>query len=99
VFGYPIEMLISGNTLYALLRYALDLTQVGDKLQFQRHNVSQLVVINVYDFHRNFNVVGISATANALMVVENACEGEKRTQNTFKSWDVSDRGSLWEVAS
>jgi Beta propeller domain/LVIVD repeat len=49
VFGYPVEMFISGNTVYALLRDALYLTQVGDKLQFERHNVSQLVVIDIAD--------------------------------------------------
>jgi hypothetical protein len=49
VFGYPVEMYVEGNTVYALLRDALYLTQVGDKPQFQRHNVSQLVAIDVAD--------------------------------------------------
>ncbi len=49
VYGYPIEMFISGNTVYALLRDALYLTQVGDRPQFERHNVSQLVVIDIAD--------------------------------------------------
>jgi hypothetical protein len=52
VYGYPIEMFISGNTVYALLKDALYLTQVGDKLQFERHNVSQLVVIDIADLAR-----------------------------------------------
>ena len=42
-------MFISGNTVYALLRDALYLTQVGDKLQFERHHVSQLVAIDIAD--------------------------------------------------
>jgi hypothetical protein len=49
VYGYPIEMFISGNTVYALLKDALYLTQTGDRLQFERHNVSQLVVIDIAD--------------------------------------------------
>ncbi|HEY0715470.1 MAG TPA: beta-propeller domain-containing protein, partial [Polyangia bacterium] len=49
VHGYPIEMYVVGNTVYALLRDALYLTQVGDKPQFERHNVSQLVSIDVTD--------------------------------------------------
>jgi hypothetical protein len=49
VFGYPVEMFVSGNTVYALLRDALYLTQVGDQPQFERHNVSQLVTIDISD--------------------------------------------------
>jgi hypothetical protein len=49
VFGYPVEMFVSGNTVYALLRDALYLSQVGDKVQFERHNVSQLVTIDITD--------------------------------------------------
>ena len=49
MYGYPIEMFISGNTVYALLKDALYLTQVGDRPQFERHNVSQLVVIDIAD--------------------------------------------------
>jgi hypothetical protein len=56
VYGYPIEMFITGNTVYALLKDALYLTQVGDRPQFQRHNVSQLVVIDIADL-RNPKVV------------------------------------------
>jgi hypothetical protein len=51
VFGYPIEMYVAGNTVYALLRDALYLTQVGGKPQFERHNVSQLVSIDITDLH------------------------------------------------
>jgi hypothetical protein len=51
VFGYPIEMFIDGNTVYALLRDALYLTQKQGKLQFERHNVSQLVSIDISDIH------------------------------------------------
>ena len=49
VFGYPVEMFVVGNTVYALLRDALYLSQVGAELQFERHNVSQLVSIDVSD--------------------------------------------------
>jgi len=49
VYGYPIEMFIQNNTVYALIRDALYLTQVKGKLQFKRHNVSQLVAIDISD--------------------------------------------------
>ena len=49
VFGYPIEMYVSGSTVYALLRDALYLTQIDGKPQFQRYNVSQLVAIDISD--------------------------------------------------
>jgi len=49
VYGYPIEMFVSGTTVYALLRNALYLTQTQGKLQFKRHNVSQLVAIDISD--------------------------------------------------
>jgi hypothetical protein len=49
VFGFPVEMFVQGNVVYALLRDALYLSQVGDHLQFERHNVSQLVTIDVSD--------------------------------------------------
>ncbi|MGB8295517.1 MAG: beta-propeller domain-containing protein [Polyangia bacterium] len=49
VYGYPIEMFVAGNTVYALLSDALYLTEVNGKLQFDRHYVSQLVAIDVTD--------------------------------------------------
>jgi hypothetical protein len=49
IYGYPVEMFVEGNMVYALLRDALYLTTVEGKLQFQRHNVSQLVTIDVSD--------------------------------------------------
>jgi len=49
VYGYPIEMFVAGNTVYALLSDALYLTEVKGKLQFDRHYVSQLVAIDVTD--------------------------------------------------
>jgi hypothetical protein len=49
VYGYPIEMYVEGDVVYALLRESLYLTQAEGKLQFQRHNVSQLVSIDVAD--------------------------------------------------
>ena len=49
VYGYPIEMFIKGNTVYALIRDALYLTQESGQLKFKRHNVSQLVAIDITD--------------------------------------------------
>jgi hypothetical protein len=49
VYGYPIEMFVSGTTVYALLRDALYLTQVDGKPVFERRNVSQLVAIDISD--------------------------------------------------
>jgi hypothetical protein len=49
VYGYPIEMFVAGTTVYALLRDALYLTQVGGKPVFERRNVSQLVAIDISD--------------------------------------------------
>jgi hypothetical protein len=49
VFGYPIEMFVEGDTIYALLRDSLYLTQANGKLEFARHNVSQLVTIDISD--------------------------------------------------
>lgn len=51
VYGYPVEMFVSGTTVYALLQNALYLTEVNGKLQFERHYVSQLVAIDVSDLH------------------------------------------------
>jgi hypothetical protein len=56
VYGYPIEMFVEDNTVYALIRDALYLTQVQGKLQFERHNVSQLVAIDITD-HNNPKVL------------------------------------------
>jgi hypothetical protein len=49
VYGYPVEMFVEGKVVTALLRDALYLTESEGKLQFQRHNVSQLVSIDVAD--------------------------------------------------
>ena len=49
LFGYPIEMFVSGTTVYALVRDALYLTEVNGKPQFERYNVSQLVAIDISD--------------------------------------------------
>lgn len=49
VHGYPIEMYVNGNTVYALLRDALYLTRGASGLQVTRRNVSQLVSIDVSD--------------------------------------------------
>ncbi len=49
VFGYPIEMFVTGNTVYALLRDALYLSQKNGELVFERHNVSQMVAIDISD--------------------------------------------------
>ncbi len=52
MFGYPIEMFVSGNTVHALLRDSLYLNQVGDQFQYERHNVSQLVTIDISDVNQ-----------------------------------------------
>jgi hypothetical protein len=49
VYGYPVEMFVENNTVYALLSDALYLTQVNGQLQFQRRNVSQIVTIDISD--------------------------------------------------
>jgi hypothetical protein len=49
IHGYPVEMFVEGNTVYALLRDALYLTQKAGAFRFERHNVSQLVAIDVTD--------------------------------------------------
>lgn len=49
VHGYPIEMFVTQNTVYALLRDALYLTQDATGLKFSKHNVSQLVAIDITD--------------------------------------------------
>jgi hypothetical protein len=49
VFGYPVEMFVSGTTVYALLRDALYLTTVAGRPVFERRNVSQMVAIDASD--------------------------------------------------
>lgn len=49
IHGYPIEMYVEGNIVYALLRDALYLTRDATGLQVTRRNVSQLVAIDVSD--------------------------------------------------
>ncbi len=49
VYGYPIEMFVQGNTVYALLRDVLYMTEATGKVEFHRHNVSQLVAIDITD--------------------------------------------------
>ncbi len=49
VHGYPIEMFVTPTTVYALLRDALYVTQDLQGLSFKRHNVSQLVAIDIQD--------------------------------------------------
>ena len=49
VYGYPVEMFVQGNVVYALLRDSLYLSQVDGKVQFERRNVSQLVAIDISD--------------------------------------------------
>ncbi|MBN2574002.1 MAG: beta-propeller domain-containing protein [Deltaproteobacteria bacterium] len=49
VYGYPVEMFVEKNTVYALLSDALYLTQVAGKLQFERRNTSQIVTIDISD--------------------------------------------------
>ena len=49
VYGYPVEMFVQGNTVYALLQDVLYMSQVDGKVQFKRHNVSQLIAIDITD--------------------------------------------------
>jgi hypothetical protein len=49
VYGYPVEMFVENNTVYALLSDALYLTQINGKLQFERRNSSQIVTIDISD--------------------------------------------------
>jgi len=49
VYGYPVEMFVENNTVYALLSDSLYLTQINGKLQFQRRNTSQIVTIDITD--------------------------------------------------
>jgi hypothetical protein len=49
VYGYPIEMFVTKNTVYALVRDSLYLTQDAKGLRFERHNVSQMVAIDITD--------------------------------------------------
>lgn len=63
VHGYPIEMFIDKNTVYALLRDALYVTEDISGLHFTRHNVSQLVSIDITDLKnpkvlKTFDIVG-----------------------------------------
>ena len=83
VFGYPVEMFVSGNTVYALLRDALYLTQVGDKLQFERHNVSQLVVIDIADIR---NPQRDQAPSTSRASCARACPARSRTRSTWSRY-------------
>tara|TARA_B100000609_G_scaffold152751_1_gene124084 strand:+ start:6878 stop:10204 length:3327 start_codon:yes stop_codon:yes gene_type:complete len=47
VYGYPIEMFIEKNMVYALVRDALYLSKVNGKFEFQRRHTSQLVSIDI----------------------------------------------------
>ena len=49
VYGYPVEMYVDGNTVYALLRDSLYMTQEAGQARFVRHDTSQLVSIDVTD--------------------------------------------------
>lgn len=49
LYGYPVEMFVQNNTVYALLRDALYLTQTAEGPKFERHHVSQLVSIDITD--------------------------------------------------
>jgi hypothetical protein len=49
VYGYPVEMFVENNTVYALLSNSLYLTKTEGKLQFQRRNSSQIVTIDISD--------------------------------------------------
>ncbi|TNE46608.1 MAG: hypothetical protein EP343_23690 [Deltaproteobacteria bacterium] len=47
VYGYPIEMFVEKNTVYALVRDALYMMRTNGKFEFHRRNVSQLITIDI----------------------------------------------------
>jgi len=47
VYGYPIEMYVEDQMVYALVRDALYVTGTAGKLDFHRYNVSQLLTIDI----------------------------------------------------
>jgi hypothetical protein len=49
VYGYPVEMFVENNTVYALLSDSLYLTKINGQLQFQRRDTSQIVTIDISD--------------------------------------------------
>jgi hypothetical protein len=49
IHGYPVEMYVDGDTVHALVRDALYLTEETGALRFERHHVSRLHTIDVSD--------------------------------------------------
>jgi len=109
VYGYPVEMFVQGNTVYALLRDALYLTGDKSDMKFERHNVSQMVAIDVTDL-RNPRVLqtvdiigelreGVSRKIeNTIYVVSNVAQnywwgwnypGQSRQQQKEQAWVYS----------
>ena len=52
IYGYPIEMFVEKNIVYALVKDALYLLSINGKFQFKRRYVSQLVTIDISDIKR-----------------------------------------------
>src|SRR5262249_8632616 len=48
-YGYPVEMYVDGNLVYALIRDAMYLTQDAAGAKYAKHDVSQLLAIDVSD--------------------------------------------------
>ena len=49
VYGYPVEMYVSGDKVYALVRDALYLTEDPSGPKFTEHHTSQMITIDVAD--------------------------------------------------
>jgi hypothetical protein len=49
IHGYPVEMFVDGDTVHALVRDALYLTEEAGTMRFESHHVSQLHTIDVSD--------------------------------------------------
>jgi hypothetical protein len=93
VFGYPVEMFVEGNTIYALLRDALYLTSKEGKLEFARHQVSQLVTIDIAD-PANPRVL------STLDIVGQLREGvARKVENTIYVVSYWSRGYWWGWAN
>jgi hypothetical protein len=89
VYGYPVEMFVQNNTVYALLRDALYLTQEQGKLKFKRHHVSQLVAIDI----SNLSKPKVLQTVD---IIGHLKEGvSRKIQDTIYVVSHQPRGYFW----
>jgi hypothetical protein len=91
VAGHPVEMFISGTTVYALLRDVRSLDQVGGVFQYQRRQHSRLVTIDVSD-------PAHPRIAGTLDIAGYLGDGStRRVQNTIYTvaWLPAAREPLW----